>query len=93
MFLNTLCTLPECAKRRSCAHLGPTGEHCFFEAQKELCELLNLQWRPDVTMAYLLQEVRLRLAGHSLPEELPAQFQTIHSSLVPGDELKLKAAE
>ena len=94
MFINSLCTLPECAKRRSCAHLGPVGEHCYFEAEKEICQLLNIQWTPQVTMISLLNELRYRLTGRStLPDELPAQFQPVKSpdlsDLEPAHELKI----
>lgn len=92
MFINSLCTLPECAKRRSCAHLGPVGEHCFFEVEKELCELLNIQWKPDINIRNLLNEVRFRLSDKSLPDEIPAQFQPLNS-IVPAEELKLKVSE
>ena len=92
MFINSLCTLPECARRRSCAHLGPVGEHCFFEVEKELCEMLNLQWKPEITLKNLLNEVRFRLGDKPLPDEIPAQFQPLNS-IVPAEELKLKVHE
>jgi hypothetical protein len=90
MWLNTLCRDPACLKRKACAHTGPGGELCFFETEKELCSILNIEWKQELSLRYLLNEVRYRITGKAaLPESnLPSFFNT-----VPGGVLKEAEAE
>lgn len=77
MFLNSLCSDPDCLANRGCQHLGPKGQHCFFEVEKELCEVLNIPWNQGISLKYLLAEVRFRLTGkETLPDELPIALKS-----------------
>jgi hypothetical protein len=60
-FLNQICVDRECLSRRSCCHLGPRGEHCYFVPEQKLCSLLGLEWAPWITLDELLAKVRDRL--------------------------------
>jgi len=61
MWLNQLCTLDKCKQRKSCAHLGPEAQFCYFEVEKELCEILGQKWEMSLEIDDLLRQVQRRL--------------------------------
>lgn len=93
MFLNNLCTDPDCLQARGCQHLGPRGQHCFFEVEKALCELLHIPWKQDLSLKQLIAEVRYRFTGQeALTEDLPISLRST-DDIVKDLEEKLKVVK
>jgi hypothetical protein len=65
MFLNTLCVDESCKTQGHCQHLGPQGQHCYFNVEKRLCAALGRTWIPQLDLDSLLTEIEKRLAGDS----------------------------
>lgn len=72
-FFNNLCTDESCKARLDCQHRGPQGQYCFYEHEKALCELLDLDWRPAYTFAELIDQLRSRLSNPDV-EDLTANL-------------------
>jgi hypothetical protein len=74
-YINSLCVDQRCRSQQSCWHLGPQGQHCYFYAEKVLCDLLDLEWHPHYDLDYLLSQVRDKLDA-AKKQKLPTDKYT-----------------
>ncbi len=76
MYRNTLCTDPDC--KQDCAHRGPTGQYCYFEVEKKLCQLLGKTWLPAITVEECIADLeRLLERDSNLTSRLAERMQPL----------------
>lgn len=81
---NPLCTLEECTHGFGCGHRGPRGQACFFDHEKQLCELLHVQWAQHVTFEQLCDMLRSKLDAAPLePPEGMMEKLSAHMASLP----------